>query len=342
MRKHGRYDRQIILKEIGREGQGKLDQSCVAVVGLGALGSVAANLLARAGIGKLILIDRDFLELSNLQRQVLYDEEDIAKNLPKAAAAERKLKLINSQVSVRGEVSDLTPRNIEQLMEGVDLVIDGTDNFETRFLINDYSLFKRIPWIYGGAVRMEGMSYAVLPDYPPCLRCLFGEMPQKDGMQTCDQVGILAPVSHIIASFQATEAIKILAERMDLVDRKLWKVDIWNRTFKSFSVDHLKNSPCPGCSNGDFPYLNQERGSRATVLCGRNAVQISEPGSGGLDLEKLSRRLSDLTEVKANAHLLHFRLHDIEMTIFRNGRAIIKGTENVSRARGLYAQYIGS
>jgi len=342
MKKHSRYERQIILKEIGREGQEKLDQSCVAVVGLGALGSVSANLLARAGIGKLILIDRDFLEYSNLQRQVLYEEEDIKKNLPKAAAAERRLRLINSQISIVGEVSDVTPKNIEELLAGVDLVVDGTDNFETRFLINDFSLFRRIPWIYGGAVRMEGMSYVVMPDYPPCLRCLFGEVPQRDSMQTCDQVGILAPVAHLIASFQATEAIKILAEKTDQVDRKLWKVDIWNRHFKSFSVEHLKSTPCSGCAEGNFPYLNQALSSKATVLCGRNAVQIYEPRRDAIDLERLAQKLSALTDVKTNPYLLHFYLDSIEMTVFKNGRAIIKGTENISQARSLYAQYIGS
>lgn len=342
MKRHSRYERQIILKEIGREGQKKLDKARVAVVGLGALGSVSANLLARAGIGRLILIDRDFLELSNLQRQVLYDEKDIELNFPKAVAAERKLRTINSQIKIQGIVADVSPSNLEELLGGVDLIVDGTDNFETRFLLNDFALHKKIPWIYGGAVRTEGMSYVILPGIPPCLRCLFGEMPPRDGMQTCDQVGILSPVAHLIASFQATEAIKILAGKLDQVDRKLWKVDIWNRHFKSFSVEHLKSSPCSGCSKKNFPYLERKLTSHTTVLCGRNAVQIYEPREGSLDLDKIAGRLSAFTNVKNNSHLLHFRLDPYEMTVFKNGRAIIKGTENIGQARSFYAQYIGA
>ena len=341
MRDHSRYARQTILKEIGREGQERLDRSSVAVVGLGALGSVSANLLARAGIGKILLIDRDFLEANNLQRQVLYDEKDLAENLPKAIAAKRNLELVNSEIDIQAEVTDINARTIDELLGGIDLIIDGTDNFETRFLINDYSLSKRIPWIYGGAIRMEGMSYVVLPGEGPCLRCLFGEAPGAEDVQTCDQVGILAPVAHMIASFQAIEAIKYLAGKKEAVERNLWKVDLWNREFKSVAVDKLRKSPCSGCKDKDFPYLSRKKGAQAVTLCGRNAVQIFGEQQVILDLSKMAGKLSGEGEVVFNQHLLKWQKNPFEITLFANGRAIIRGTEDIGQAKSIYAKYVG-
>ena len=342
MKDYSRYARQYILKEIGREGQERLDRARVAVIGVGALGSVAANLLARAGVGTLVLIDRDYLESNNLQRQVLYDEMDVKANLPKAEAAARRLRNVNSEIRVEAQVSDLNAATIDALLHGVDLVIDGTDNFETRFLINDYALKSHMPWIYGGAVRTEGMSYVVLPGQGPCLRCLFGQAPGAEDVQTCDQVGILAPVAHLIASFQAVEAIKILAGHGEAVDRQLWKVDLWNREFKAVSVGHFTDETrCSGCREKDYPYLDARAGARAVALCGRNAVQINPDKTGELDFKSLADRLSPQGEVIYNEFLLRCRMEPYEITVFVNGRAIVRGTEDAGQAKSLYARYIG-
>lgn len=342
MKEYSRYSRQLVLKEIGREGQRRLEASRAAVIGVGALGSVSANLLVRAGVGYVRLIDRDYIEMDNLQRQVLYDEKDLAENLPKAAAAKRKLEKTNSEVKIEAEVSDVNPSTIHSLLEGIDLVIDGTDNFETRFLINDYCLKNKKPWIYGGAVRTEGMSYVVLPGEGPCLRCLFGHSPDPGAAQTCDQVGILAPVAHLIASFQAIEAIKLLAGHKEAVERNLWKMDLWSRQFKSISVDKFRSEPCGGCKGQEFPYLEKKSGTRVVSLCGRNAVQIfRQEGAANLDLKGLASRLANQAEVQFNDYLLRCKAAPYEITVFSNGRAIIKGTEDAGQAKSLYAKYIG-
>lgn len=342
MKEHSRYDRQMILRQIGREGQRRLDESCVAVVGIGALGTVSANLLARAGVGRILLIDRDFLELNNLQRQILYDEQDVKDGLPKAIAAKRRLEEINSEIRIDAETADLNPATIDHLLSEADLIIDGTDNFETRFLLNDYALKKEIPWIYGGALRTEGMSYVILPGQPPCLRCLFGEAPKHHETQTCNQVGVIATVSHLIASFQATEAIKILVQHDDWIDRRLWKVDVWNKTFKSINVDHLREWPCSGCRSHDYPYLAVKRGTQTLSLCGRNAVQVYGELDESLDFSKLAERVRAIAEVRYNDHILNIRTSPYEITVFKNGRAIIKGTEDRGQARSLYSRYVGS
>ncbi len=339
MKEFSRYHRQIILKEIGRDGQRRLDRSRVVVIGLGALGSVSANLLARAGVGTVRLIDRDLLDLHHLQRQVLYDEDDAAKHLPKAVAAKQRLERINSEIRIEAEVADVNPLNIEALVGDADLIVDGTDNFETRFLINDFSLSKKIPWIYGGALRTEGMSFVVFPDDPPCLRCLFGGAPRQEEIQTCDQVGILASVAHLIASFQATEAIKILAGLSELVDRRLWKVDIWNRQFKSITVEHLCSTPCSGCSHDDYPYLKSESPAAAIAFCGRNTVQLLQTSDAGVNLRRLAEKIPGEVKVTVNPYLLNLHASPYEITVFKNGRTLVKGTEDLRRARSLYARY---
>lgn len=342
MKEHSRYDRQMILRQIGREGQRRLDQSCVAVVGIGALGSVSANLLARAGVGRILLIDRDFLELNNLQRQILYDEVDVKDGLPKAIAAKKRLEQINSEIQIDAQVADLNPSSIDALLSGVDLIVDGADNFETRFLINDFSLKNGIPWIYGGAIQTEGMSYVILPGQPPCLRCLFGEAPKHSETQTCNQVGVIATVSHLIASFQATEAIKILVDQRDWIDRRLWKVDVWNKTFKSISVEHLRKSACSGCREGDFPHLAIKAGVQSISLCGRNAVQVYVDLDESLDFSKMADRIKEIAQVKYNEYILNIRTSPYEITVFKNGRAIVKGTEDRGHARSLYSKFVGN
>ena len=363
MNSASRYHRQILLPQIGTEGQRRISESAAAVVGIGALGSVSANLLARAGVGRLLLIDRDFLEIQNLQRQVLFDEDDLRANLPKAVAAQRKLQKVNSEIKIEAEPTDLNADTLDGLLEGMDLVVDGTDNFETRFLINDYSLREKTPWIYGAAVGMEGSSYVVLPGEGPCLRCLFEEAPQSGEFQTCDTAGILAPMAHVIASFQAAEALKILAGKREDVDRRLWKIDIWKKEFKSVNVGHLshplrayspspsarragggpkgKGGRCSGCSRANYPYLSRDLGSRTVTLCGRNAVQIYRGERARIDFQNLARKLSGVGAVKYNDYLLKASIAPYEITVFQNGRAIIQGTEDAAQAKSVYAKYIG-
>lgn len=339
MNPESRYQKQILLPQIGPEGQRRISQSSAAIVGIGALGSVSASLFARAGVGRIRLIDRDFIELQNLQRQVLYDEEDVRENLPKAVAAQRKLQKINSEIKIEAAPSDLNAETIEDLLEGIDLVIDGTDNFETRFLINDFSLKEKIPWIYGAAVGTEGLAYVVLPGEGPCLRCLFEEAPAAGQFQTCDTAGILASVAHWIASLQATEALKIVTGARQSVDRRLWKIDVWKNEFKAINVTGKEG--CSGCAQGEYPYLSRERVSRTVSLCGRNAVQIFRSETATVDFSKLARKLSPLGAVNYNDYLLKASITPYEITIFSNGRAIIGGTQDSGEARSVYAKYIG-
>lgn len=336
----------MLLPEIGREGQRRLAQSSVAVIGIGALGSVSADLLARAGVGKIRLIDRDFLELNNLQRQVLFDEEDLTNNLPKAVSAQRKLQRINSGIQIEAEPTDLNARTCEELLEGMDLILDGTDNFETRFLINDFCLREKKPWIYAGAVGLKGLTYVILPGEGPCLRCLFEEAPKTGGFETCDTAGILAPAAHIAASFQVTEAIKILVGKKDEVDRRLWKFCIWRKEFKAIDVgarqgDRAPTSRCSGCLKGEYPYLDRQKGSRTVSLCGRHAVQIIRDEEERLNFQNLAQRLSPLGRVRYNDFLLKASISPFEITVFQNGRAIIQGTDDPAEAKSVYARYIG-
>lgn len=347
MNSFSRYHRQILLPQIGPEGQKRISASSVAIVGLGALGSVSANLLARAGVGRLRLIDRDFLELQNLQRQVLFDEEDVRQNLPKAVTAQRKLQKINSGIEIEAEPSDLNGETIDELLREIDLVLDGTDNFETRFLLNDFSLREKIPWIYGGAVGTQGLAYVILPGEGPCLRCLFEEAPKAGEFQTCDTAGILASVSHWTASFQAGEALKILSGKKEAVDRRLWKFDLWKNEFKAVEVGAAPRAVplppfrCTGCKESEFPYLSRGRLSRTVTLCGRNAVQILGSEALRIDFKNLAQRLTLLGTVQYNDYLLKASIAPFEITLFSNGRAIIRGTEDAGQAKSVYAKYVG-
>lgn len=341
MKDFSRYSKQTLLPQIGPKGQEKISNPSIAIVGIGALGSVSANLLARAGVGRIRLIDRDFLELQNLQRQVLYDEDDLKESLPKAVAAKRKLEKINSEINIEAEPSDLNAETIEGLLGGIDLIIDGTDNFETRFLVNDFSLKKRIPWIYGAAVGTEGLTYVILPGQGPCLRCLFEDSPGAGEFKTCDTTGILAPIAHWVASFQAIEALKLMASGPAEVDRRLWKADLWKKEFKSFDVSHLFTGPCSGCQEGEYPYLEKERGSRTVSLCGRNAVQIYQDQKNPIDFQNLAQKLSTFGAVQYNEYLLKASIDPFEITVFSNGRAIIQGTQDAGQAKSVYSKYIG-
>ncbi len=337
-----RYSRQVLFAPIGAGGQDRLRRSRVALVGCGALGSVLADTLVRAGVGFLRIIDRDFLELNNLQRQVLFDEDDLEAGLPKAEAAARKLRRINSEVEVEPVVADLNPGNAEALCTGVHLILDGTDNLETRFLINDVAIKHAIPWIYGACIAAEGMTMPVLPGSPPCLRCLWEDAPPPGMTPTCDTVGVLAPVVHVIAGLQAVEALKILTGRIEEVCRGLTTLDLWSGRWRRLDMSSAAAAGgCPCCRQGRYEFLAGERGSSTITLCGRNAVQILPPPGLRVDFEAIASRLPASARPAANAYMLKFAAEGLEVTLFTDGRAIIQGTAEPAAARGVYARYVG-
>jgi molybdopterin/thiamine biosynthesis adenylyltransferase len=335
---HEKYSRQVLFAPIGEEGQRRLLASSVVIAGCGAIGAAAANLLARAGVGKLRIIDRDFVEPSNLQRQTLFDESDALTALPKAIAAQRKLHSINSGVSVEGVVADLSPGNAADLLARFDLILDGTDNFETRFLINDFAVQNTKPWIYAAAVASYGLTMTIRPGATPCLACLM-ETQQQGLEETCDTIGVLGPVVNLIASLEAAEAMKLLAGRTDALHGRLISCDVWSGHFQSVRV--ARNPDCRACARHDFIYLDGEAQPHIT-MCGRDSVQIHERDRS-LDLAVLKSRLSPtVSDVRQNEFLLRFRIPPYEMTVFSDGRAILKGTKDPAVARSLYARYIGA
>jgi adenylyltransferase/sulfurtransferase len=338
-----RYIRQIRYPKIGQQGQQRLLQSRVLLCGCGALGSVLANTIVRAGIGHLRLVDRDFLELNNLQRQVLYDEQDVAAGLPKAVAAEAKLKKINSQVHIESIVADVDQENIGRLLEGVDLILDGTDNFETRFLLNDAAIKYHVPWVYGGCIGAEGQTMTIVPGQTPCLRCLMQDAPPPGTTPTCDTAGILGPIVNVVASIQACETIKILSGNGDAISRSLQVFELWDNRIRQVGLDSLKdNAQCPACQGTEFPWLDGQRGSHTAVLCGRNAVQLSFPDRQAVSLDRLASELQGVGRVTQNRFLLRFEVDEYTITVFPDGRAIIGGTDDLAQARTLYSKYIGS
>jgi molybdopterin-synthase adenylyltransferase len=330
-----RYSRQILFQGVGETGQLRLLDARVAVVGCGALGSFQAGALARAGVGFLRIVDRDYVELSNLQRQWLFDQCDVEEALPKSVAAARRLTAINSDIRIEPVVADLTPGNVEEFLGESDLILDGTDNFETRYLINDYAVSHSLPWIYGAAVASYGISMAVVPAKTACLRCVYPD-PPSGAQATCETAGVLGSVTALIASLQVSEAIKILCSGE--TSRKITTVDVWTGEIRQIA-EPGPQPQCPACGLREFPYLNGEH--RAPVsLCGRNAVQIHER-SRPLDLRELAERLAPLGLVRANEFALRFEIAPYLLTVFPDGRAIVKGTTDVGIARGLYARYIG-
>ncbi len=335
-----KYSRQMLFAGIGPEGQHRLLASRAAIVGCGAIGAAAANLLVRAGVGCIRIIDRDFVEPSNLQRQTLFDESDASNALPKAVAAERKLRSINSAVAVEGVVADLTPRNAEALLEGVDLLLDGTDNFETRFLINDIAVKSSRPWIYAAAVASYGLTMTIRPGATACLACLLETGTAAQGLEeTCDTIGVLGPIVNLIASLEVAEALKLLSGRPEALHGRLLSCDVWTGRMQSIGV--ARNPQCRACARRDFTYLEGEAQPRIT-MCGRDSVQIHERARA-LDLEVLGVRLKPLVDdVRQNDFLLRFRIAPYEMTVFADGRAILKGTRDPAVARSLYARYIGA
>ncbi len=334
-----KYSRQILFAELGEEGQRRLLQSGAVLVGCGAIGTAVANLLARAGVGRLRVIDRDFVEASNLQRQTLFDEADARDALPKAVAAERKLRAVNADVRVEGVVGDLTPKNADQWLAGFDVILDGTDNFETRFLVNDAAVKLGTPWIYAAAVASYGLTMTILPGETPCFACLLDSKAVEGLSETCDTVGVLGSIVGVIASLEAAEATKILAGCRDALHGRLISCDVWTGRFQAIRVE--RNPQCRSCVRREFTYLGGEAQPRLT-MCGRDSVQIHER-SRRLDLGALRQRLQPTVgEVRNNEFLLRFRVPPYEVTVFSDGRAIVKGTRDPGVARSLYARYIGS
>jgi adenylyltransferase/sulfurtransferase len=342
-----RYSRQMRFPGMGKAGQEKLLASRVTLCGCGALGTVLANVLVRAGVGFVRVVDRDFVEPSNLQRQVLFDESDVTNNLPKAEAAAVKLRQINSSVTIEPVVADINRTNIEDLCAGADLILDGSDNFEIRYLINDVAFKHNKPWVYGGAVGSQGMSMTIIPGETPCLRCVFEAAPAPGETGTCETAGVLAPAVNIVASYQATEALKLLSGNKAAVNKELLILDVWENTNRRVKVAPLagRKGQCPCCAKRCFEWLDGAHGTQTTSLCGRNAVQVSQRTKGKLDFAYLASVLKQSGEVSYNKFLLKFQLVEngdpYEFTVFEDGRAIIKGTDQPDKARTLYAKYVG-
>jgi adenylyltransferase/sulfurtransferase len=335
-----RYARQVVLAEIGEKGQRRLLASTAAVVGCGALGTNIANALVRAGVGRVRVIDRDFVELNNLQRQILFDEQDIELALPKAVAAAEKLRRINSQIQIEPVVTDVNPDNVEQLIGDVDLVLDGTDNFETRLLINDACCKLDIPWVYGGVIATSGMAMAILPHRTPCFRCFLSNLPAPGSTPTCDTVGVLGTAAPLVAALPVTEALKLLTGQEKALQERLLYLDVWTLDVLQLKVAK-QEEPCPVCDMGQFEYLEAQEGSWATSLCGRDAVQINVRRKSQVSFPQLADRLRPAGQVAYNDYMLRFRVEPYELTVFGDGRTIVKGCTDPTLARTLYAKYVG-
>jgi adenylyltransferase/sulfurtransferase len=335
-----RYSRQVLFAPIGEEGQRAIRRSRVAIVGVGAMGSVSSEMLVRAGVGTLRLIDRDYVDVTNLQRQSLFDEKSLEQSLPKAVAAAERLRQINSDVEIEDEVVDVNSGNVDGLIENVDLLLDGTDNFETRFLLNDACVQKGLPWIYAACVGSYGMSFVVRPGTTACLRCVMETEPPPGTSPSCDTAGIIAPIVRAIVAFQVTEALKILVGKEDeLVDAVL-TIDLWKGLFETYKPSAPKKQ-CPACGLREFPYLRGDSETQSVSLCGRNAVQVRPLATQELRLDEVAERLRRLGEVKVNPHLLRVTIGDKEIVLFKDGRAMIHGTDDPSEAKSLYAKYVG-
>jgi molybdopterin/thiamine biosynthesis adenylyltransferase len=336
-----RYSRQILFREIDREGQEKLLASRVLIVGSGALGASHAEMLSRAGVGKLRIVDRDFVEFTNLQRQTLFKEEDAEQRLPKAVAAKRRIAEINSEVEVEEIVADVNNSNVESVIDGCDLVIDGTDNFLVRYIVNDACVKHNKTWIYGAAVSSYGTTMTVIPVETPCLRCIFEDMPDAASAPTCDTAGVIMPIIASISAVQVAEALKLLVGDTASLHRSLMQIDVWSNDWHRIKLSE-PNAECKCCGRREFEFLNAESREFTAVLCGRNAVQIAPPRPTELDLAAFAARLNGNIPVKQNEYLVRFEIDGHEITVFRDARAIIKGTDDMTAARSIYARFIGT
>ncbi len=336
-----RYSRQILFPAIGKAGQEKLLSSRVVIVGCGALGASHAEMLSRAGVGYLKIIDRDFVEFTNLQRQTLFKESDAVERLPKAIAARTRIEEINSGIEVEAVVADVNQSNVEQLITDADLVLDGTDNFQVRYVLNDACVKLCKTWIYGAAVSSYGTTMTIIPGETPCLRCIFEEMPDAGSSPTCDTAGVIMPIIASISAIQVSEAIKLLVSDRGSLHGSLVQIDVWQNDWRKIKLSE-PNPDCRTCGRHIYNFLDAESQEFAAVLCGRDAVQVSPPNGSTIDLTAFSAKVAHLTDVKQNEYLVRFTSGDNEITVFRDGRAIVKGTDDIAVARSLYARYIGA
>lgn len=336
-----RYSRQELFPPIGKKGQQKIRQKHILMIGAGALGSGNADILTRAGVGKLTIVDRDYVEASNLQRQQLYTEADVKEKLPKAAAAKKRLTAVNSDVEIDAIIADATPEKLEQYAKNVDLIIDATDNFETRMAINDIAQKLQIPWIYGACVGSVGMSFTIIPGKTPCLNCLLKTIPMQ-GL-TCDTGGIISPAAQMVIVHQTAEALKILVEDWDALRPSFVSFDLWRNQYSSLKMGKAKDDTCLSCgTHPTYPYLQSENMTKSTVLCGRDTVQIRPPQHGELQLHELSTQLQELGyEVSGNPFLISIEMDDNRVVVFKDGRALIHGTKNLAQARTIYQRLLG-
>ncbi|UTR09901.1 thiazole biosynthesis adenylyltransferase ThiF [Evansella sp. LMS18] len=338
---NGRYSRQELFSPIGAEGQQQIMEKHVLVIGAGALGTGSAEALVRAGVGKLTIVDRDYVEWSNLQRQQLYVEADAEERIPKAAAAEKRLKQINSEVDIEAKIMDVSVGEIEELVRGVDLIMDATDNFDTRMIINDISQKAGIPWIYGACVSSYGISYTVLPGETPCLNCLLETVPM--GGMTCDTAGIISPAVQMVVAYQTSEALKILSGDNAAIRRKLVSFDLWRNHHAAINVEKMKKTGCLSCGeNREYPYLDTANQTKTAVLCGRDTVQLRPPERQELDLERTAGLLEKQGgKIVKNDFLLSFTAGEQRLVVFQDGRVLVHGTKDISEARTLYHRYLG-
>ena len=339
-----RYSRQVRFAPLGAAGQARLAAAHVALVGCGALGGVVAMALVRGGIGRIRIIDRDVPELSNLPRQVLFDEADVVAGLPKAVAATRHLERINAACRIEPIVADLTPTSAPRLLGGADVIVDGTDNFEARFLINEFACREGIPWVHGGAIGAEGRVLSVLPGASACLRCLVPEPPAPGALPTCDTAGVIGPVALVVGAVEAAEVMKIVVGADTLVGNRLLVCDLWENLWRTVDLAPLAAAGCPTCRGTDYPWLEGRAGTQATVLCGRDAVQVApSPGLAGIDLGAFAERMASVGRVVANRWIVRVTIDEgIELAVFADGRTIVTGTRDEARARGLVARYVGA
>jgi molybdopterin/thiamine biosynthesis adenylyltransferase len=336
-----RYSRQILFDGIGEAGQQRLLDARAVIIGCGALGTAQAEALARAGVGRLRIVDRDFVEASNLQRQTMFTEQDAREHLPKAVACVNHLALINSEIEAEALVADVNHSNVERIIEGADVVLDGTDNFATRYLINDACVKHHVNWIYGAAVGSYGVTMTVRPHETPCLRCIFEEPPPAASAPTCDTAGVIMPIIAIVAAVQVSEALKLLTGQHETLHGSLMQFDVWRNEWRRIKLNRPVPD-CPTCGLGRYEMLEAEAGDFTSVLCGRDAVQVNPRRSINVDLPALAKRLRAAGDVQLNTYLLRLRAGEYELTIFQDARAIIRGTSDVPVARSLYAKYVGN
>ncbi|MGQ7877073.1 thiazole biosynthesis adenylyltransferase ThiF [Bacillus sp. 1A] len=338
---NNRYSRQELFSPIGEEGQRKIREKHVLIIGAGALGSANAEMFVRAGVGTVTIVDRDYVDWSNLQRQQLYAESDVENNLPKAVAAKKRLAEINREVRVEALVQDVTAEELEELVTNVDVMIDATDNFETRFIVNDIAQKHSIPWIYGACVGSYGLSYTILPSKTPCLSCLLQSIPL--GGATCDTAGIISPAVSLVVSHQVTETLKLLVEDYESLRDGLVSFDVWKNEYSCMNVQKLRKHNCPSCGeNALYPYLNKENTSKTAVLCGRNTVQIRPPHKEEMDFERYKELLKDrVNDLNVNPYLLSFSVEEKRLVAFKDGRVLVHGTKDISEAKTIYHRYFG-